>query len=227
MEAKANKLASNAVLSGFLDIKHNPPRLVATLRTYVHPETKKEVALYPVPAIAAPSYIRSVFSPASLLGRFDKILCEDGQLPVPEGTPEAVRQKFWVRAFPFVSVRRVVPPAAGAHYDGLVERDRVETRMAFEMLRDRWDPPVDPRSRRGVERIASYPDGTKVCVPWNVYHMRYFQYRLEREGYELASSEEMDVMGFRVVMYFMVFVSTLVVVAVVKTIGFFMSWAMM
>lgn len=227
MEAKANKLASNAVLTGFLDIKHSPPRLVATLRTYVHPETKKQVSLYPVPAIAAPSYIRTVLSPAALLGRFDKILCEDGQLPVQEGSAESVRQNFWMRAFPFVSVRRVVPPSAGEHYDGLVERDRVETRMAFEMLRDRWDPPVDPRSRRGIERIESYPEGTKVCVPWNVYHMRYFQYRLEREGYELASSEEVDVMGFRVVIYFMVFVCTLSVVVLVKTIGALTSWFIM
>lgn len=210
MSSKEVSRAASSVLRGVMEIQSNPPKIVGTLRTFTHPVTKKSVTLAPLPSFASPSYIRSVYAPYSLTERFDKILCEDGVLPLKAGTPRASAQLIWQRVFPFLSIRPVVSEEIGLkHYDGLLIRDRIETRMAFEMLKEQWEPPVDPRARRGVERIATYPDGTKVTVPWNPYHMKGLQHHLERAGFELTTTEEIEVIGPRTVMYFLVFVSGL------------------
>lgn len=294
--SRAGQRASS-VLSGIMDVRTGPPRLVSTLKTYYHPVSKKTVVLHPLPNAASPKYFRRVLSPLTLLvppplsgceghphppdstvrnntnnhnnnhntpswssekkssvgtadppipssmdassthestptdnnnsstlissssfslsstqGRekevgvgegFDTILCEDGQLPFSSDSPRAYWQKLVQICLPFLLSRPVVPREWGSrHYDGLVQRDSVETRMAFEMLREQWQPPVDPRARRGIERILNtYPDGSRVCVPWSPYHIPYFIYRLELEGFELIKKEEVEVMGFRWLVY--------------------------
>lgn len=203
MVGKEAKLASSSVMRGFLDIRQDPPRLVSVLKTFRHPETNVQVSLCPLPNFGSPSFIRRVYSPAVLQAQFDKVLCEDGLLPIREPSALASRQRVLQRLFPFASIRLVAPESSASLYDGLVTRDRVETRMAYQMLRDAYDPPVDPRARRGVERLLTYADGCRVCVPWGVYHMHYWQYRLQREGFELVRTEEEVVIGFRAVLYMM------------------------
>ncbi|KPI86064.1 hypothetical protein ABL78_4866 [Leptomonas seymouri] len=180
---------------GIMDLRSDPPRLICTIIKYQHPETKKEVTLYPVPNIAAPSYFQRVLRGESLQKDYDRILCEDGRLPFQAGTAKAARQRLLQRLFPFFSLRPVV--ADGEKFDGIISRDALESRMAYQMVLEGYEPPVDPRARRGVERIDSYPGNTRVVVPWGVYHMPYFRYRLEKEGYTVLSSEEVVVFGFQ------------------------------
>ncbi|KPA84098.1 putative mitochondrial hypothetical protein [Leptomonas pyrrhocoris] len=189
--------AKSAMLmtKGIMDVRSDPPRLICTILKYQHPGTKKEVTLYPVPNIAAPSYFQRVLNGEALQKDFDKVLCEDGRLPFQAGTVKAARQRWIQLVFPFFSVRPVVED--GEKFDGIVSRDAVESRMAYQMVLDGYDPPVDPRARRAVERIDSYPDNTRVVVPWGVYHMPYFRYRLEKEGYAPLPSEEVVVFGFQ------------------------------
>ncbi|CAJ1008643.1 hypothetical protein Q4I28_003956 [Leishmania naiffi] len=185
---------------GIMDIRSDPPRLICTILRYQHPSTKKEVTLYPIPNIAAPAYFRRVLDGDVLQCNFDKILCEDGRLPFQAGSMIAARQQMLRRLFPFFSIRPVVED--GEKFDGIIVRDALESRMAYQMVLDGYDPPVDPRARRAVERIDTYPESTRVVVPWGVYHMPYFRYRLEKEGYKALPSEEVVVFGFHQVMGF-------------------------
>lgn len=187
---------------GIMDMRVDPPRLICTILRYRHPETKKEVTLYPIPNIAAPAYFQRVLNGDALQNNFDKILCEDGRLPFQAGSASAARQQLLRRLLPFFSIRPVV--ADGEKFDGIIVRDALESRMAYQMVLDGYDPPVDPRARRAVERIDTYPESTRVVVPWGVYHMPYFRYRLEKEGYKALPSEEVVVFGFHQVMVFFV-----------------------
>lgn len=180
---------------GIMDLRNDPPRLICTILKYQHPETKKEVTLYPIPNIAAPSYFRRVMDGEALQRNFDKVLCEDGRLPFQAGTANAARQQLLRRFFPFFSIRPVVTD--GEKFDGILVRDALESRMAYQMVLEGCDPPVDPRARRGLERIDSYAESTRVAVPWGVYHMPYFRHRLEKEGYKALPSEEVVVFGFQ------------------------------
>ena len=180
---------------GIMEMRNDPPRLICTILKYQHPETKKEVTLYPVPNIAAPSYFHRVMDGAALQKDFDKILCEDGRLPFQAGTAKASRQRLLQRLFPYFSFRPVVED--GETFDGIVSRDALESRMAYQMVLEGYDPPVDPRARRAVERIDTYADNTRIVVPWGVYHMPYFRYRLEKEGYTALPSEEVVVFSFQ------------------------------
>lgn len=157
---------------------------------------------------------------------FDKILCEDGQLPYPHDAPKAYWQQLLQLCLPFLRVRQVVSREWGnTYYDGLVQRDGVESRMAFEMLRDEWRPPVDPRARRAMERILhTYPEKTRVCVPWSPYHIPYFIYRLELEGFELIKKEEVEVMGFRWLVYGLVGSIVISFYMLVKAITYVFRW---
>lgn len=183
---------------GIMDMRQGPPRLICTILKYEHPETRKEVTLYPIPNIAAPAYFQRVLDGDRLSQNFDKVLCEDGRLPFQQGTLQGNRQVAIRRMFPFFSVRPVVADAE--KFDGIITRDAMESRMAYQMLLDAYDPPVDPRARRGVERIESYADGTRIVVPWGVYHIPYFRYRLEQEGYKQVASEEVVVVSLQQMM---------------------------
>lgn len=181
---------------GIMDLRYDPPRLICTLLTFQHPESKKEVTLYPTPNMASPSYFRRVLDADTLTANFDRVLCEDGRLPFQAGTAVAAKQAKLRRLFPFCSLRPVT--ADGEKFDGIVQRDAMESRMAYQMIQDGADPPVDPRARRGVERILdAYPENTRVVVPWGVYHMPYFRYRLQKEGFVQTNAEEVEVVGLR------------------------------
>ncbi|KAG5504724.1 hypothetical protein GH5_05350 [Leishmania sp. Ghana 2012 LV757] len=195
---------------GIMDLRNDPPRLICSILRYRHPDTKKEVTLYPIPNIAAPSYFQRVLDGEALQQNFDKILCEDGRLPFQAGSAIAARQHVLRRLLPFFSIRPVVTD--GEKFDGIIVRDALESRMAYQMVLDGYDPPVDPRARRAVERIDTYPANTRVVVPWGVYHMPYFRYRLEKEGYKALPPEEVIVFGFHHVMGF-IFISGVVVFA--------------
>ncbi|KAG5478625.1 hypothetical protein LSCM1_06028 [Leishmania martiniquensis] len=195
---------------GIMDLRSDPPRLICSILRYRHPDTMKEVTLYPIPNIAAPSYFQRVLDGEELQRSFDKILCEDGRLPFQAGSAIAARQQMLRRLLPFFSIRPVV--SNGEKFDGIVVRDALESRMAYQMVLDGYDPPVDPRARRAVERIDTYPANTRVVVPWGVYHMPYFRYRLEKEGYRALPSEEVIVFGLHHLMFFF-FVSGVLVFA--------------
>lgn len=184
---------------GIMDLRSDPPRLVCTVLTLEHPESRKQVTLYPVPNIASPAYFKRVLNADVLCAGYDKILCEDGRLPFQSGTAEGNKQLRMRQAFPFFSLRPVV--ADGEKFDGALVRDALESRMAYQMVLDGYDPPVDPRARRGVERILDhYADNTKVAVPWGVYHIPYFRYRLQKEGFNVISTEEVVVFGMQQIM---------------------------
>lgn len=157
---------------------------------------------------------------------FDKILCEDGLLPYAQDSPRANGQRLLQWCLPFVRLRPVVARATGEqYYDGLLLRDRVESRMTFEMLRDQWNPPVDPRARRAMDRILhAYPNQTCVCVPWSPYHIPYFIYRLELEGFELVKKEEVEVMGFRVLVYGIITSVLISFYLLVKALMYVLGW---
>lgn len=192
---------------GIMDMRNDPPRLVCSILSFRDPATGKEVTLYPIPNMGAPSYFARVMDADTQLQSFDKILCEDGRLPFRAGSIEAKKQQTYRRFFPYFGFRPVVEN--GEKFDGLLARDAVESRMAYQMLVDGWEPPVDPRARRGIERIASYPDNTKVCVPWGVYHLPYFRYRLLKDGWVQTNAVDVTVMGFRDVFMAMLAVSLL------------------
>lgn len=207
---------------GIMDMRSDPPRLVCTLLTFRHPESNKEVTLYPIPNVASPSYFHRILNGAALTSSFDKVLCEDGRLPFRAGTSEARKQQLYQRFLPFFGFRPVVED--GERFDGLLARDAIESRMAYQMLLDGWDPPVDPRARRGVERIATYADGSKVCVPWGVYHMPYFRYRLLKDGFVQTRVEEVTVLGFREVFAAMLLMSLIGFVFVLLSVMLFSAW---
>ncbi|EPY30211.1 hypothetical protein STCU_04180 [Strigomonas culicis] len=183
---------------GIMDMRSDPPRLVATILEFQHPETKKEVTLYPIPNMAAPDYFSRALDAGNLSAKYDKILWEDGRLPFKDGTPKARQNMMLKRLFPFFSLRPVA--ADGEKFDGALIRDPFESRMAYQAVLDALDPPVDPRARRGIERIDTYPEGTKVAVPWGVYHMPYLRYRLLKEGFNLTNTEEVVVFGAQQIM---------------------------
>ncbi|CCW63742.1 unnamed protein product [Phytomonas sp. EM1] len=192
---------------GVVELRTNPARLVGNILTFRHPESRKEVTLFPLPNIASRAYFKRTFDAETLMSQYDKILCEDGRLPFRAGTPEGNRQVLLRKCFPFFALRPVV--ADGEKFDGILQRDMIESRMAYQMVLDGWEPPVDPRARRGVERIATYDDGTKIAVPWGVYHIPYFRYRLQKEGYVQVSAEEMMLLNFPQVLKVIVFFSFL------------------
>lgn len=183
---------------GIIEPRQSPPALVCTIRRFKHPMSGKEVTLYPVPNIAAPHYFRRVLDAHHLTNNFDKVLCEDGRLPFQAGTALARRHEVFKRLLPFLSLRPVV--VNGDKFDGIVERDPLESRMAYQMLLDGADPPVDPRARRAIERIEGYADATKTVCPWGVYHLVYMTYRLRTLGYTVESEEELEVVGMKEVM---------------------------
>ncbi|RNF07624.1 uncharacterized protein Tco025E_07407 [Trypanosoma conorhini] len=180
---------------GVMEMRQNPPGLICTIRRFKHPATQKEVTLYPVPSIAAPHYFRRVLDGEALTRNFDMVLCEDGRLPFEAGSRLARRQQVLRRIFPFFGLRPV--SVEGAKFDGIVQRDPVESRMAYQMILDGADPPVDPRARRAVERIETYPDGTRVVCPWGVYHIVYMNHKLHQLGYVVEDEETLEVVGYR------------------------------
>nr|CCC92009.1 conserved hypothetical protein [Trypanosoma congolense IL3000] len=204
-----NNVKKSAMLmtKGIMELRQNPPGLACTIRRFRHPDTRKEVTLYPVPNIASPHYFRRILDGDTLMRDFDKVLCEDGRLPFQAGTALARKHEVLKRMFPFFAFRPVA--ADGAKFDGIVQRDAVESRMAYQMLLDGADPPIDPRGRRAVERIDSYADGTRTVCPWGVYHIVYMTYKLRELGYEVEYEDVVEVVGVKEVMFIGCFVGIL------------------
>lgn len=195
--------AAQRMMKGVMDLRSDPPRLVCTVYTYLHPETRKEVTLLPLPNVASRNYLQRALNQDVIATRYDKILCEDGRLPLPAGSAAALRQQFWHRILPFVNMRPVVAAddQGRSKYEGITTRDPVESSMAYNMVMEGWEPPVDPRARRAVERIDGYDEATRVMVPWGVYHMPYLHYRLKQEGYTVTHKEELEAISFRSILY--------------------------
>ncbi|CCW68261.1 unnamed protein product [Phytomonas sp. Hart1] len=192
---------------GIVELRTNPARLVGNILTFRHTQSRKEVTLFPLPNIASGAYFKRTFNAEVLMRQYDRILCEDGRLPFLEGTLAGYKQEFLRMCFPYFALRPVV--ADSEKFDGILQRDFIESRMAYEMVVEGWEPPVDPRARRGIERIATYDDGTKVAVPWGVYHIPYFRYRLQKEGYVKVNIEEVIVLNFRKVLKVIVLLGVL------------------
>ncbi|KEG07589.1 hypothetical protein DQ04_09341020 [Trypanosoma grayi] len=200
---------------GIMEMRQNPPGLVCIIRRFKHPETHKEVTLYPIPNIAAPHYFRRVLDGDHLAQKFDTILCEDGRLPFQAGSRLARQQQFLKRVFPFVGLRPVA--VDGSKFDGIIQRDPVESRMAYQMVLDGADPPVDPRARRAMERIDTYADSTRTVCPWGVYHVVYMDHKLRQLGYAVESEEVVEVVGYR---------EAALVMAVMGLLTFWMAYAL-
>jgi hypothetical protein len=187
---------------GAMQMRHNPPSFVATIRTFHNKANQKTVTLYPIPNFASPAYFRRTLISAHTDPKFDTVLCEDGRLPYLAGTTEGRRTEFWRRVFPFIGYRPVVADAR--KFDGLVQRDAVESRMAYMSLTEGMEPSVDPRSRRALERIETYPQGQRVVMPWNIYHHVYLAERLPQHGYELVNAEEVVVVDTSMIAVMMI-----------------------
>lgn len=212
MDAMKGKSAM-LMTKGIMEVRTNPPSLVCRILSFEHPQTKKAVTLIPIPNIAGTAYFRRVLDADNLMNHYDKILCEDGRLPFQAGSAEANKQQFMRRLFPFFSLRPVV--SDGEKFDGITQRDAIESRMAYQMVLDGWNPPVDPRARRGIERILdNYEANTKVAVPWGVYHLPYFRYRLLKEGFVESGVEEVTVFGVQEIAYIVMLMTALSLVSV-------------
>lgn len=190
------KKSGMLMTKGLMTFRNDPPSLACAIRTYRNSQNGKTVVLHPIPNMAVRTYFDRVLHDVHKSGSFDKILCEDGRLPFVEGTFEANKVKFYRKLLPFFG-HRPVAPADCELFDGLLHRDPVESRMSHASVVEALTPSVDPRARRGVERIESYPDNVRVAVPWNVYHLVYFSEKLPQLGYELVNTEEVVVIGQR------------------------------
>ena len=173
---------------GFMEMRQSPTRLVVTVRRFRNPATSQTVTLIPMPNFASPQYFLNQYYNLPSCTEYDRILFEDGYLPLIATDPRSSRAKVLCWVLPFLPQRLIVSNAEKC--DGLVQRDPFESRMAYNAALGGADPPVDPRARRAVDRILSYPSGTRVACPWNVYHVMYFTHKLAKVGYVLESSEE-------------------------------------
>eukprot|EP00331_Platyophrya_macrostoma_P022205 CAMPEP_0176447042 /NCGR_PEP_ID=MMETSP0127-20121128/24751_1 /TAXON_ID=938130 /ORGANISM="Platyophrya macrostoma, Strain WH" /LENGTH=224 /DNA_ID=CAMNT_0017833323 /DNA_START=29 /DNA_END=706 /DNA_ORIENTATION=- len=188
---------------GVMKMKTDPPSFVCSMRVFRHPSSGKTVTLNPIPNIAAPSFFRDVLETNHLKSDVDVILCEDGRVPYVEGSFEAKKLKILKTLIPVFGYRPVVD-ASCQKYEGLAQRDPVESRMAYTSVTQALEPPVDARARRAVERIETYPPNTHVVLPWNVYHIVYFSHVLPQLGYELVKEEERVVIDMKQILLLMV-----------------------
>lgn len=177
---------------GVMKMKTDPPSFVCSVRTFKHPTTNVTVSLHPIPNIASRSFFNAMAEQVHLDPKFDIILCEDGRLPFVEGSAEARKAQISRTIFPIFSHRPVVPSTC-TKFEGLTTRDPAESRMAWMSVTQTMSPGVDPRARRAVERLESYPPGTRAVCPWNIYHNVYFSDKLAELGYELIEDREVVV----------------------------------
>ena len=175
-------------------LMQNPPRLVAFCRTYVHPTTGVRVTFHPLSNMGMKGYLEEAYYGVSARADVDKVLVEDGHLPLVPNHPGASKRQFMRKVMPFFPLRPVIAKSAElTKFDGCVNRDPVESKMAFTSLTEASNPPIDPRARRAIERIMTYPNNTSVVVPWNTQHMPYFYQAMPLHGFELQKNEEMIV----------------------------------
>jgi hypothetical protein len=188
---------------GVMQMKTDPPSFVCNIRVFRQASTGKVVTLHPMPNMAAPMYFTKYLDGNHTNPNFDVVLCEDGRLPYAQGTAEGRKQTLFKKIFPFLCYRPVVPPEC-TKFDGLIQRDPVESRMAYTSLVQSLSPTVDARARRAVERIESYGNNTRVVVPWNVYHHVYFSEKLPMLGFELVRTEEVAILEMKHIMLMIV-----------------------
>lgn len=193
MPPKANTKALAEL--GVMQLMQDPPRLVAFRRIYIHPTTGTRVILHPLPNIAQRSFFQEMKYGLEKRVDIDKVLCEDGHLPVTTDHPRARSIRLAQRFLPFVGTAPITDDVA--KFEGLAERDPIESKMAFLSTTQKQTPPLDPRARRGVEHILAYPNNTSVVLPWSAYHMPYLFYALERHGFDLHKNEEVTVVDQR------------------------------
>lgn len=157
------------------------PAMVMKSIRYVNRDTNTRLTLFMIPNIGSPSYFAQTYH--KLHERFDTVLCEDGKLPVPESKATA-GQRLQAAFWPIVPGRSIVPDSALSKYDGVVERDLLESRITMDSWKKGdFDPPLDPRASRAVERLVSYAPGMNVAMPWHVHHAPYLTYALPAEGF--------------------------------------------
>jgi hypothetical protein len=179
---------------GVVSIRNSPSRLVGTIRRYRHPVTNTTVTLKPIPTLSTPSTFRKLFYDHIADPNTHIVLCEDGRLPFLAGSAPAIIQRVFKTFLPFLAYRPVVTDAS--KFDGIIGRDAVDSRIAYQSVvaqKDTTTCTVDPRARRAVERILSYPAGSHVVATFNVYHTVYFWHRLPELGFVLDSTEEIEI----------------------------------
>lgn len=170
----------------------NPPRLVVFCRTYVNPTTGVRVTFNPLANMGMKAYLQEAYYGVAGRADVDKVLVEDGYLPLAPTNPQAKRQELLRKMMPFFAIRPVLSKYNElAKYDGCVQRDPVESKMSYQSVSDNMNPPVDPRARRAIERILTYPNNTSVVVPWSTQHMPYFYHNMPLQGFELQKNEEL------------------------------------
>lgn len=202
MASRLGPKTPTAMLGGIVEPQTNPVQLVAKVFTFRNPLTGITIRVHPLPMLAQKSYFDKLLHdlPNGNL-KFDKVLVEDGRLPFVEGTPEAAKEQRRRRFFPIAANRPVIPLSAVPRYEGLLERNVIESRIAHEAVMSGERPLIDPRARRGVERADSYPDNTTVIMPWNVYHCLYIKEKLLASGYEQVAVEDVVMVGYQQVVY--------------------------
>ena len=171
---------------GIAGYAYNPSRVVFYKRTYLHPETKQQVTLQPVPRFAR----RQFWGEAcyGLHRRFDRVLFEDGNQPCL--APADPMRLLMQRAFPFAEHREYVSQDEMQQYVGAVEADNADYHVILTSLHQNLDPPVNPKARRGVERLLTVDPKYTVVMPWNVMHMPYLMWKLKDLGFEETTSAQ-------------------------------------
>ena len=157
----------------------DPVRNVIFARTYVHPETKQEVTLQPIPPVARRQFWEEACT--DLHRKYDLVLFEDGQQPLSQ--PGDSFRRFFRDKFPFINHRQYVPRDSMEQYVGKTTVDSQDGAVAMSSISKRLDPPIDPRARRGVEHLRTLDPSRRVVMPWSFVHMPYLIWKLKELGY--------------------------------------------
>lgn len=220
-----NPKTRSQALQSIIQVQQNPFRMVCKVFVFKNPLTNVTIRLHPLPMVASKAYFDKVLhnlpnSKNEL--KFDKILVEDGYLPFVEGTPEAtktIRGRSWR---PFIYSRPVVPQSALQYYDGLVQRNPIESRICHYSVVSGEKPTVDPRARRALEHADAYSEGTVVVMPWNIYHCVYIKDKLLASGYHQVEELTEEMLSQTQFFYFLAslgFVSMYITVVFAKLAG--------
>jgi hypothetical protein len=186
---------------GIIAMRQDPHRIVCKLQTYRHPTVPNlRVTVKPIPSVAGPSFWNDHWYDQHV--RYDRVVTEDGQLPVLQSDPKAAWYGLLRRVLVFSGQKLVVDTEKnlGKYEAPQAHRDRIESTLAYTNVVNQQDPPVDPRARRAVEHLNTIATSMEssgladkshhVVMPWSVYHVYYLRWRLPKDGWIAETEEE-------------------------------------
>ena len=164
-----------------------PGRIATYKREFTHPGSGQKITLIPLPTLARPQFWENHLY--HLHENYGHVVYEDGWHPYCTGTLpfRSLLAKYFL---PILPRCYEINTNELRNYIGSTNRDVVESAMAFRSTESTLDPPVDPRARRGLERIRTLPTNVHAVLPWNVYHQYYLMHKLRELGYVQGRIDE-------------------------------------